>query len=75
MTQSEQRHRNGSGAKGDIALIGVAALMVVCCAAVPLLLVLAGSLAIGVLAGVGAGVLALVLTGAVVVLRRRRTCG
>lgn len=75
MAHTEERDRHESGARGGIALIGVAALMVGCCAAAPLLLVLAGGLAIGALAGVAAGVLALVaLAGAVVFLRRRRAC-
>lgn len=76
MTNTHGRvDRDGSGAKGGIALLGVGALMVACCAAAPLLVVLAGSLTIGALAGVAAGVLALVaLAGAVVFLRRRRAC-
>lgn len=67
--------RHESGARGGIALVGVASLMVGCCAAAPLLLVLAGSLTVGALAGGAAGVLALVaLAGAVVLLCRRRAC-
>lgn len=76
MTNTHGRvDRGGSGARGGIALLGVGALMVACCAAAPLLFVLAGSLTIGALAGGAAGVLALVvLVGAVMFLRRRRTC-
>lgn len=73
--QEQDRFESESGVKGGLATVGVAALMVGCCAAAPLLLILAGSLTIGALAGVAAGVLALVaLAGAVVFLRRRRAC-
>lgn len=75
MAHEQEQDRSESGVKGGLAAVGIAALMVSCCAAAPLLVVLAGSLTIGALAGVAAGVLALVaLAGAVVFLRRRRAC-
>ena len=59
-----------------LAALGIAAFAIVCCAALPLLAALAGSVAIGTVLGVGAGLVAAVLlVGLVVALvRRRRAC-
>lgn len=58
---------------GGLVAVGVAALAVVCCAGLPLLVGVLGGLALGTVLGVGAGVVALVvLVTAVFVTRRRR---
>jgi hypothetical protein len=59
-----------------LAALGIAAFAVVCCTALPLLAALAGSVAIGTVLGVGAGlVAAVVLVGlALARVRRRRAC-
>jgi hypothetical protein len=56
--------------------VGAVALAIGCCAAAPLLVALAGSIAVGTLLGIGAGAIALILLVALVVLRARRraTC-
>lgn len=75
MTHGPEPDRPESGARGGLAAVGVAALMIGCCGAAPLLVVLAGSLTIAAVAGIAAGVLALgALAGAVIFLRRRRVC-
>lgn len=63
------REAAGSGKVGFAAAAGVV-LAVGCCAAGPLLAAFVGSLALGTLTGIGAGVL-LVTVCAVVYLRRR----
>lgn len=71
------RRSNEKGvAKGGLAGVGLAAFMVVCCAAFPLLAAFAGSVALGAALGVGAGVVALLVLGGLVVAaaRRRRVC-
>lgn len=57
---------------GGLAALGIAAFAVVCCAALPLLVALAGSVAIGTVLGVGAGLAAAVLLVGVVLARIRR---
>ncbi len=58
---------------GGLVALGVAALAVLCCAGLPLLVGVLGGLALGTVLGAGAGVVALVvLTTAVLVTRRRR---
>jgi hypothetical protein len=60
---------------GGLAALGIAAFAVVCCAALPLLVALAGSVAIGTVLGIGAGLAAAVLLVGVIsagVRRRRR---
>jgi hypothetical protein len=59
---------------GALAGLGIAAIAVVCCAGLPILAALAGSIAVGTVLGVGAGLAATVfLVGlAVARLRRRR---
>jgi len=65
-----------SAAQGGVAALGFGVFAVVCCAAFPLLVALAGGLAIGTVLGVGAGVLAaIVLVGALAMRwHRRRAC-
>lgn len=75
MTHEQELDQPESGAKGGLAAVGVAALMVGCCGAAPFLVVLAGSLTAAAVAGIAAGVLVLgALAGAVILLRRRRAC-
>lgn len=75
MAYGREQEQPESGPEGGLAAVGVAAFLVACCGAAPLLVVLVGSLTIGALAGIGAGVLALAaLVGVVVFLRRRRAC-
>ena len=59
------------------AAAGIGVLAVACCAGLPLLVGLAGGLALGTVLGVGAGVLAVgvLMALALVRLRRRRACG
>ena len=52
------RGKGKRSAQGGLATAGVAALAVVCCAALPLVIALAGSVAIGTVLGVGVGVAA-----------------
>lgn len=71
------RRSNEKGvAKGGLAGVGFAGIMVVCCAAFPLLAAFAGSVALGAVLGVGAGLVALLVLGGLVVawVRRRRAC-
>jgi Flp pilus assembly protein TadB len=65
----------GSSSKTGLASLGIAALAVLCCAAVPLLAAVAGGLALGALVGVAAGVVAVLVLVALIVAwtRRRRT--
>jgi hypothetical protein len=68
-------HHDGADTSqtGFAAIVGVA-VAVVCCAAAPLLVAVASSLALGAVLGVGAGVVALVaLTALAIGARRRRT--
>ncbi len=70
---SERDSRQDSNGVGvGLAGIGVVALAVVCCSALPLVAAFAGSIALGAVLGVGAGVVALVGLVALVVLRARR---
>jgi len=66
----------GSGSQGGLAAFGIAAFAVLCCAALPILAALAGSVAIGTVLGIGAGLAAAVLLAVAVVanVRRRRAC-
>jgi len=66
----------GSTAKSGLAAVGVVAFAVICCAGGPLLAAVAGGLAFGAVLGIGAGVIALVVLVALVVImaRRRRAC-
>ena len=57
--------------KGGLAAVGLGALAVVCCAGGPLIVALIGGIALGTVFGVGAGVLALSLVAAVVIVRVR----
>lgn len=58
---------------GGLVALGVAAVAVLCCAGLPLLVGVLGGLALGTVLGVGAGVVALVLlVTAVFVTRGRR---
>ena len=61
----------GRGEKLGLAGVAAAALAVVCCAAGPLLLAWVGSVAVGALVGIGAGVAVLVSALTVLYLRRR----
>ncbi|MBW8060720.1 MAG: hypothetical protein FVQ78_10485 [Solirubrobacterales bacterium] len=64
------------GEKLGLAGVGVAAAVVVCCATLPLLVGVAGGIALAALLGVGAGILALaaLVVFVVVTVRRRRAC-
>jgi hypothetical protein len=62
----------GGGPSGGIAAIALAAVAVVCCAAVPLVIALAGTVAVGTVLGVGAGLVAAVLLSVWVAVRFRR---
>ncbi len=57
--------------KGGLAAVGFGALAVVCCAGGPLIVGVIGGIALGTVFGVGAGVLALSLVAAVVIVRVR----
>ncbi|MGD9736705.1 MAG: hypothetical protein AB7V58_14050 [Solirubrobacterales bacterium] len=74
MTEPRQRRSpdRSAGRGTGLAALGVAALAIGCCAATPLLVIAVGSLTVGVLAGIGAGALALVVLGAAAMLARRR---
>jgi hypothetical protein len=69
---SKREPSKDSAARGGLAALAVAAFAVLCCAAVPVLAALAGSIAIGVVPGVGAGLAAGVLLTVAVVARLRR---
>lgn len=70
------RTRLARAGKAGGAGVGVAVLAVVCCGAVPLLVALASTVALGAILGVGAGILALAALAAAVTvqLRRRHAC-
>ena len=57
--------------KGGLAAVGLGALAVVCCAGGPLIVALIGGIALGTVLGVGAGVLAVSLVAALVIVRVR----
>lgn len=65
------REKGKRSAQSGLATAGVAALAVVCCAALPLLFAFAGSVAIGTVLGVGVGVAAAAGLAAAIVLRAR----
>lgn len=67
-----RRPSNDSQPPGGLAALGIAAFAVICCAALPLLVALAGGVAIGTVLGIGAGLVAAALLGSVVVARARR---
>jgi hypothetical protein len=66
----------GNTSKTVLAAFGIAALAVLCCVGGPLLAAVAGGLALGALLGIASGVVAVVVLGALIVLRasRRRAC-
>lgn len=65
--------RSGDGLeRTGLAALGMGALVVVCCAALPLVAGVLGGVAIGAILGVGAGVLALAVLATLVLLRARR---
>lgn len=72
----QPKTRGSNGAKTGLAAVGIAVLAVVCCAVLPLLAVVASSVALGTVVGVGASVVAFVGLTVLVVLRtrRRRAC-
>jgi hypothetical protein len=77
MSEQNGDARNARGAAADgawtgLAGVGAVALVIGCCAAVPLLAALAGSVAVGTFIGVGAGAVALVALVGFLVLRSRR---
>jgi hypothetical protein len=66
-----------SGAGAAVATTGIAALAIACCAGLPLLAGLAGSVAIGTIVGGAAGLVAAVLIVAALAIRvrsRRASC-
>ncbi len=75
MIRRRSRDRATGSARAGLAAIGVAAFAVVCCAAVPLLVVIASGLALGTLLGAGAGAgILLTVTTLLIVRNRRRGC-
>jgi hypothetical protein len=70
MPSGDDPHRRG--ARGGMAALAVAGIAVACCAALPLLIALAGGVAVAAVLGVGAGLAAAVLLGAWVMERNRR---
>lgn len=70
------RERAAGAATSGVAGPALAALAVVCCGAVPLIAAFAGTLALGALLGIGAGVLAIaaVAGGLLIRTRRSRSC-
>lgn len=63
-------------AGGGIAALEIAAFAIVCCAALPLLIAFAGSLAIGSALGIGMGLVVLIALASAIILcyRRRVRC-
>lgn len=71
-----RRPSKESSARGELAAFAFAAFAVLCCAGLPLLAALAGSLAAGAVLGVGVGlVVAIMLVGFVVARLRQRARG
>jgi hypothetical protein len=71
-----RRPSRGSPAHGGLAGLGIAAFAVICCAALPLLAALAGSVGIGTVLGAGAGLgAAVLLVGLVAAHGQRRRAG
>jgi len=70
---SGRRPKDGTGSADRLAGVGLAMLAVVCCAGGPLLIAALGSIGVGAVLGVGAGVLAaLALTTGITIAARRR---
>lgn len=63
--------RTGSGANDGLAAVVIAAFAIACCAALPLLATLAGSVALATILGIGAGVVAMAVLVALIVSRQR----
>ncbi len=61
-----------SATRDGLAAVGVAVFAVVCCAGLPLLAALVGGVALGILLGLGAGVLAVLVVGGALAARARR---
>jgi hypothetical protein len=64
--------RESSNAWAGLAGVGVVALAIGCCGALPLAVAIAGSVAIGTVLGVAAGAVALIVLVTLVVVRVRR---
>jgi hypothetical protein len=73
---SEPHAKESAGAWTGLAGVGVLALAIGCCGALPLGVALAGSVAVGTIVGVGAGALVPLALLALIMLgvRRRRAC-
>jgi len=69
---SNPEANNGPGAWTGLAGVGALALAIGCCAALPLVVAFAGSIAVGALVGVGAGAVALLELVVLTVARARR---
>jgi len=74
---SGRRPKDGTGSADRLAGVGLAMLAVVCCAGGPLLIAALGSIGVGAVLGVGAGVLAALallalITGITIAARRRK---
>ncbi|MBA3821199.1 MAG: hypothetical protein H0X17_20105 [Deltaproteobacteria bacterium] len=71
---SGRRPKDGTGSADRLAGVGLAMLAVVCCAGGPLLIAALGSIGVGAVLGVGAGVLAALalITGIAIAARRRK---
>lgn len=67
--------QSAGGAKGGPAAVGLGVLAVLCCAGGPMIAGALGSVALGSVLGVGAGVLAVVVVGTMIVLRSRNRRG
>jgi hypothetical protein len=76
VTASRPGEETSGGERIGVAGVGIAAVLLACCAALPLIGGVIGGIAIGAVLGVGAGILALAALAAVIVItvRRRRAC-
>jgi hypothetical protein len=67
-----ERPQENSNVWTGVAGLGVLALVVGCCGALPLAVAIAGGVALGALLGVGAGAVALIAVVSLIVVRARR---
>lgn len=72
LSVGDSRSNGGSSPRAGLAAVSLAAFAIGCCAALPLVAAFAGSIALGTVLGVGAGVVALTVMVALLVLRARR---
>ncbi len=72
MTVNEPEHKRSSDSWFGLAGVGAVALAIGCCGVLPIAVVLASTVAVGALLGIGAGLIALIAIVAIVVVRARR---